>query len=80
MSYEIRVLANLRQRIIEDINTKHTELGSGALIVADDATSTGMKCTRHIGAIAGLKAALSHIQEVEDEMSGKLKSRKGDDQ
>lgn len=79
MSYEIRLLSNLRQRIIADINDKHTELGSGALVVADDAVASGMRFTRHVGTIAGLKAALSHIQEVEDEMSGKVKVKKGDD-
>lgn len=73
MIYEGRFLSNLRQRIADELNARHTELGNGTQIVADDAAATGMRCARIMGAISSLKGVLELINQIEDEMSGKSK-------
>lgn len=75
MIYEGRFLSNLRQRIAEDLTARHTELGNGTQIVADDAAATGMRCARIMGAISSLKNVLTMIDQIEDEMSGKSKKK-----
>lgn len=76
--YDMRFARNLAQKITDEIQTLHTELGNGSQIVADNPHATGMRCTRHVGMIAGLVAALNHIRTVEDEMSGKSRREKGE--
>lgn len=73
MIYADRFLANLRQRVIDDLSNRHGELGTGS-VIGDDASATGMKYAKVVGIITGLKAALSHIDQIEDDMSGKKKA------
>lgn len=73
MTFEHRFLKILSGRIADDLTRLHQELGSGVAIVADDPAASGMKVARHVGKIAGLKAALVHIEETEAEMSQKPK-------
>ena len=75
--FEARFVSNLRAAIADQLTTLHTELGSGTLIMKDE-TSTALKCVRHMGVIAGLKAALAAIEQVENEMSGKTAKKKGE--
>lgn len=76
--FDSRFAQNLYTRITEDLNRAHTELGNGSQIVADDASATGMKCAKHMGIILGLKSALTHIEQVNDEMNGKGDKKKKD--
>ena len=75
--FEARFVSNLRAAIADQLTTLHTELGSGTLIMKDEA-STALKCVRHMGVIAGLKSALAAIEQVENEMSGKTAKKKGE--
>ena len=75
MIYEQRFLTNLRQRIADELTAKHTELGSGTPIVRDDASATGMNYARLVGTIAGLVTALNLVDRIEEEMSGRNKSK-----
>lgn len=76
--FDSRFVANLHALIAEDLQRLHTELGNGSQMIADDAAASGMRCARQIGVIAGLKAALGHIQQINDEMSGKSDKKKED--
>lgn len=71
VNYENRYMSLLRQRIADELTNKHKALGSGSIIVTDDAAATGMKFSRVVGEIAGLETALGIAKMVDDEMSGK---------
>ena len=73
MTFEHRFLQILASKLSEDADRLHVELGSGALIVADNPAATGMRCARQMGVIAGLRAAIKHISDTEIEMSQKPK-------
>ena len=79
MIFESRFISNVTERIAQQISDLHTELGSGSAVIANDAAATGMKCVRIIGKIEGLKAALIHIKQIEEEMSGKSEKKKRED-
>lgn len=73
MIYADRFLTNLRNRLTEDLTAKHRDLARGNAVVADNPAATGMQYARTVGVIYGLETALSHIQEIEAEMSAKPK-------
>lgn len=75
VNFENRFHSLLRQRIAEELTNKHKALGSGSIMVADDAAATGMKFSRVVGEIAGLETALGIAKMVDDEMSGKGKPK-----
>lgn len=75
--FEARFVSNLRTAIADQMTTLHNELGSGTLIMKDEA-STALKCVRHMGVIAGLRSALEMIKQVEEDMSGKTTKKKGE--
>lgn len=73
MIYSERFASNLSAAIMQEIDKRHLELGSGALVAVDDAAATGMRVTKVVGIISGLKAALALIEQVERDMSQKPK-------
>jgi hypothetical protein len=79
MIFESRFISNVTERIAQQISDLHTELGNGSAVLSNDAAATGMKCIRIIGKIEGLKSALIHIKQIEEEMSGKGEKRKRDE-
>lgn len=75
MIFESRLIAEIQKLIREDLNERHTSLGDGSMVGTDDAAVAGMRFARAVGCIAGLKAALQHIESAERNLSSK---RKGD--
>ena len=72
--FDSRVLQTADVRIREAITQHETELGNGtACVVPDDAAATGMKASRHMGIIRGLKLALQLMEGAHKEMTGKAK-------
>jgi hypothetical protein len=71
MIYADRFLTNLRNKVFAEIHARHVELGNGSVVVGDNPSATGMKFVRVVGVITGLQAALTLIDEMEDEMSAK---------
>lgn len=72
MNFADRYLTNVRIKLVEAIDKKCAELGSGAMVSPDPA-ETGMKYAKAAGVIHGLKSALALFDEVEREMSMKPK-------
>lgn len=76
MIFESRLVSEIDRLIREDLSNRHRELGSGSMLAGDDPAEVGMKFARAVGAIAGLKAALAHIEQAEKNLS--IKPKKGD--
>lgn len=73
--YERRFLAELQQRIHDDLTRLHAELGDGKLL-ANEPGQTGIQYARHVGKIAGLRAALTHVRQIDDDLSGRKEKEK----
>lgn len=69
MIFESRLIAEIQKLIREDLNERHTSLGDGSMASTDDPAVVGMRFARAVGGIAGLKAALQHIEQAEKNLS-----------
>lgn len=69
--YEQRLLTDWRKLVFAELDTAHTQLGSGTQIVDGDASATGMKCARLVGVIHGLRMALQLMDAAEKGVSVK---------
>ena len=77
MIFESRLISEIQKLIEEDLNSRHRELGSGAMVSGEiDAATAGMRFARAVGGIAGLKAALQHIEQAEKNLS--IRPKKGE--
>lgn len=75
VSLEERLVQLARKRITDQLDELYRNLGDPSRIKADPA-ATGHECSKYIWQIFGLKAALVHIQDANDELNGR--SRKKD--
>lgn len=76
MIFESRLISEIQRLIREDLNERHTDIGNGTMLATDDPGVAGMRFARAVGGIAGLKAALQHIEQAERNLS--VKSKKGE--
>ena len=75
LPYDSRFAQNLKARISEHLQNTHRDLGSGTLLIREDAAASGMNCAEYIGKIKGLKIALNCMDEIDREMNGKVKGK-----
>jgi hypothetical protein len=76
MIFESRLISEIQRLIREDLNERHTSLGDGSMVSTDDPHVAGMRFARAVGGIAGLKAALQHIEQAEKNLS--IRPKKGE--
>ena len=76
MIFESRLISEIVKLIREDLDERHRELGSGTMVSTDDPAIAGMRFSRAVGGIAGLKAALQHIEQAEKNLS--IRPKKGE--
>jgi hypothetical protein len=70
---DIRGLRDVARRMYEDIQKSYSEFGHGAWIQRTDVAATGMAAVMLQARIAGLERALSHIEEADKIMTGRVK-------
>ena len=75
MIFESRLISEIQKLIREDLRERHEDLGNGTMVSTDDPQIAGMRFSRAVGAIAGLKAALTHIENAEKNLSSKKGER-----
>lgn len=71
MRIDLRFAGELQKRLTDELNEAHRNLGSGTSILRDDAAATGMGMARQVGKIEGIKAALTLLKQVHEELTEK---------
>lgn len=74
LSVEERLVAAARERIGKHLNKLYEELGHPSRIKEDPAV-TGFECAKYIWQINGLKEALRHLKDADDELNGRARKK-----
>lgn len=77
-SWDQRFVAEIKARIVEDIEQAYANFGQGGWIKRDDVAATGMAAVLIQAHIAGLKLALKHVDQTHDAMTGKVEKKQKD--
>ena len=77
--FESRYLANLQEMITQEITRQYEIMGSGNLTIKTDAAATGMAYAAAAERIQGLKSTLGYMQNVHEDMTGRVKKPRKDE-